>query len=449
MTNISDAYLAGLDDIAANPISDEAAEQAAMCFVDYLACTYLGVHLLGQRTRALLGSIGNERGDSALIGMGASASAHTAALINGMHAHAAELDDGHRFGMLHVGAPVISALLATAGTNPMDGTQLLRGIIMGYEATVRLASAVQPGHKLKGFHATGTCGTIGAALGIAYARDFSQQQRKAVLSAAATDAAGLLEMTAGASTLKPYNVGRAAVAAIDAALVGGAGFVGPDDVLGGKRGFFTATCGDVDEAKLLGTADSRYAVQTIYRKPYAACRHCHAAIEAAMLAARNDSVNPDSIEAVEIETYDLAVGGHDHTDILGSSSAKMSIPYSVAAALVFGGADYQHFEPECLADERVQALTKKVAVRESPELSALVPAKRAAIAHIRTSDDAASARVDYPKGEPENPITASELNGKFISLLTAAGVAEPQARELLELAWNVESEFPTLLGRLA
>ena len=330
----------------------------------------------------------------------------------------------------------------------MDGRQFLRGIVMGYEATVRLASAMQPGHKLKGFHATGTCGTIGAALGIAYALGFTPEQKKAVLSAAATDAAGLLEMTSGASTLKPYNVGRAAAAAVDAALVGRAGFIGPDDVLGGKRGLFAAMCADIDEAKLVGATGGPYAVQTIYRKPYAACRHCHAAIEAAMTAARDGRISNEDIEAIVVETYDLAVGGHDHTDIQGPSSAKMSIPYSVAAALVFGAADYQQFESDCLADERVRALTKKVSVEESAELSALVPAKRAAIVRIAAAGEQTAARIDYPRGEPENPLTVEELNGKFASLLAAAGEDGAYADELLELAWHMERDFPTLLDKL-
>lgn len=448
MTNLTEGYLDGLEGVASAAFSSEVVNQATMCVVDYLACSYLGQRLIERESASLVEAAGQGLGNSHLVGMGARTAAQTAALVNGMSAHAAEFDDGHRFGMVHVGAPVISALLAVAGSVPMSGEQFLRGVVLGYEALVRLAAAMQPGHKLKGYHTTGTCGTVGAAMGIAFALGFTREQVKATLSAAATGAAGLLEVQENSSTLKPYNAGRAAAEAVNAALVGRAGFVGPDDVLGGRRGFLQAVANDVDERVLTGGFGGNYAIQTIYRKPYASCRHSHAAIEAALLAARGNHVRPEDVVAVEVETYNLAVGGHDHVAIEGPSSAKMSIPYSVAAALVFGKVDYQQFEEACLDDEHVRALTEKVSVVESSELSALVPAKRAAIAIVRTCDAEFSARVDYPKGEPENPISAEELEGKFFSLLAAAGQDETYACELLECAWHIEERFPDLLEML-
>src|SRR5690606_28432317 len=119
-------------------------------------------------------------------------SPYVAALVNGMHAHVAELDDGERFGMFHPGAPILSALLSVANEKNISGTAFLRGIVIGYEAAIRVASALQPGLKDQGYHATGVCGTIGAAIGIGAALGFSKQQLKGAFSAAATSASGIL-----------------------------------------------------------------------------------------------------------------------------------------------------------------------------------------------------------------------------------------------------------------
>ena len=346
--------------------------------------------------------------------------------------------------MMHPGAPVITALLAVAGSQKLTGERFLKGIVVGYEAAIRLASAIQPGHKLKGYHATGTCGTIGAAVAIAVALGYSAEQMKAVVSAAATDATGVLEVIDDGSRLKPYNIGRAAVAAINAAFIGGAGLNGPDDILGGKRGFFKVMAQDVKQEYVVEGFGDKYAIEMIYRKPYAACRHCHAAIEAAMNAAKGQNISLDEIESVQIETYGLAVGGHEHTEVRGTSSAKMSTPYSVAAGLVCGKADFQQFEDMYLNNGDILSIAKKVMVVESPELSALVPAKRAAIATIRTKSQVFTNRVDYPKGEPENPITRSELENKYLSLAQAAGKTEGYANQVLEAIWNLEERFDEL-----
>ena len=446
--NLTERYLDALDALASTPLSEAVLMQAKMCLMDYVACAMLGETIAPDAGDAYRSSAWSERGGAALIGMQAHAPMHVAALLNGTHAHAAELDDGHRYAMMHAGAPVISALLAVAEARSLTGAQLLLGIVMGYEAEIRLASAVQPAHKLRGYHGTATCGTIGAALAIAYACGYTRGQRKAALSAAVTNAAGVLEMMDDASTLKPFNVGRAAAAGLDAALVAELGYEGPEDALGGKRGFVGAMAGEVKEEFLTEGFGDRYAIETGYRKQYAACRHSHAAIEAALKAVEGTGIAPESIEDVLVETYGLAVYGHDHTEIANVSSAKMSIPFSVAVALATGKAGYQQFSQHTLTDGLVLDLTGKVRVHELPELSALVPAKRAAIVTVRANGTEHSARVDYPKGEPENPLAPGELEDKFSDLLGAAGRRDDEIRDMLHTIWEVEDALPHLLSVL-
>jgi 2-methylcitrate dehydratase PrpD len=74
--------------------------------------------------------------------------------------------------------------------------------------------------------------------------------------------------------------------------------------------------------------DGTYAIEKSYTKPYAACRYCHPAIEAAIKLGK--TVDTKKIQEIFVNTYDLAVSGHEHTDIKGSGSARMSIPYGVA-----------------------------------------------------------------------------------------------------------------------
>lgn len=417
---MTDQFLHIIQSIRKEDIVPEVWRQARKCLLDYLSVTVAGAGMFREKGLSYINALGQD-GDSTAIGYGRKTSMQTAALLNGMSAHVIELDDGHRQGALHVGATVYSALLAVAEHEHLSGEDVLYGAIIGYEVAIRLACAVQPGTKLRGYHATGTCGTVGAAMGIAAAMGQDYEQMKSTLSAAVTCAAGVLEMQEGGSDLKPLNVGRAAMDAVSAAYLGQARFKAPHDAIGGKRGFLKVMT-DTPHIEFITNMEegAPLAITQIYMKTYAACRHTHPAIEAALKLRPKlmGAIEAGDIAQIDVAAYKLAVAGHEHTDIQGVSSAKMSIPFSVALALVKGSAGMEDYNEEAVQDDAILALTQCVNVREDAELSALVPQKRASILTVKLVDGTVySDRVDYPKGEPENPLTDEELKRKFEDLL--------------------------------
>ena len=404
MPNLTEAFVEYLFD-RAEEISPELLEKARACREDTLACTEAGAAKNRSRWEPLLRSL--PAGSVRLVGYPETVDGKTAALINGCNAHALELDDGQRFAMIHLGASIISALQAAADEAKIEEKKLLRGIVLGYEAACRVAIAMQPSHKNRGYHTAGTCGTIGAAAGVAFALEMNRVQLKRVLSCAAGSAAGMLEMQEQRSELKPYNLGRAAMDGLAAAWMGFTDFETPEDILGGERGFFRTFSDSFEPDKLTEKTDY-YEIQRIYVKPYAACRHSHSAVEAAIRL--HEELDVNQIDRVLVQTYRLAVKGHDHREIQGVASAKLSTPYAVAAGLLYGRADLTVFEP---LDERVMALAQKVAVAESAELTRESPQKRiAAVTVILKDGTEKSLQIDYAKGDPENPMTAVEREEK-------------------------------------
>ena len=404
-------------------ITDDIRRRADACKDDYLAVAAAGAVKNRDRWGGMLKKASS--GPAELIGYPERTDGKTAALINGFNAHSLELDDGHRFAMIHLGASVISAIKAAADENGIDDVSFQTGIVMGYETACRVAIAMQPSHKNRGFHAAGTCGTIGASAGVAFALGMDRTRMKRVLTCAAGSAAGMLEIQEQGSELKPYNVGRAAADGLTAAYMGLTDYAAPDDMFGGERGFFELFSDKYDADKLTGDTDY-FEIERIYVKPYASCRHSHSAVEAAIRLHEVTDIN--NIESVEVKTYKLAVKGHDHTDVLGVASAKLSIPYAVAAGLVYGRADLSVFEP---VDGRLTEFAKKIKVVEDSALTAESPQKRVAIVTVRMADgEVRSARVDYAKGDPENPMTEAELAEKKRSLTAyAAGRGQkPNAR---------------------
>lgn len=417
--NVTDTFVRYLMN-KQNKISDSVVQKAKECRFDYMSVVTAGAGRSYSHWEKLLKNI--PEGKSALYGCDMKTDSKTAALINGFNAHCLELDDGQRFAMIHLGAAIISAVDAVSCEYDICPEYYYKGIIMGYEAACRMAIAMQPSHKNRGYHTAGTCGTIGAAMGTAFALHFDEKQLKRVLTLAAASSAGMLEIQEQASELKPYNLGRAAMDGLAAALMGFTDFNVPDDMLGGERGFFHIFSDSYDAGRLTSDADY-FEIERIYVKPYVSCRHSHSAVEAAIKL--HESVSVNDIDHVEIKTYKFGVKGHDHNEINGTASAKLSTPYAVAASLIYGKADLSVFEP---LDENILKLASKVLVKEDETLTKESKQKRAAIVTVFLSDGSKKeCRVDYAKGEPENPMSVSDLINKASGL-----IGEKETQKLYE-----------------
>ena len=407
--NITDIFVDYLYGLSVSDLRAEALEQARLCLLDYKGVTAAGAKILKKQGDTFLDRVLKQGGNVSVFGFQKKTTLHNAAFLNAMSAHMAELDDGHRAGQIHLGASIISALLPVVEVENLTEDATLRGIIVGYEAAIKLAMAVNPAHKLRGFHTSGTCGTIGVAVAIAAALKFTREQMKVAVSAATASASGLLEMQEDESELKPYNLANAAVGGITAAYCALAGFKGPDDAIGGKRGFLSVLTENPRIQYLTEFKENYLQIETVYRKMYAACRHAHSAIEAAISLRNGYGIDPSSISGILIETYGMAIKGHDHKEIKGIQSAKMSIPFSVALALKTGGAGLGDYNERNLADEEILRLMGVVHIVEDPEISSWLPGKRAARVTIVTADNTFTSCVEYPKGEPENPISLLEI----------------------------------------
>lgn len=414
MTNITETFISGLIS-KSQQIPYSVLQQARKVLLDYLGVLVGGKKYLEEKHPELMASTPSE------------------VFLNGFAAHVLELDDGHRHGMIHLGASIVSAVLDAAEKEGLKSDDVLRGIVMGYEVAVRCARAIQPGHKERGYHVSGTCGTIGSAMGIAFACGYSKEQMKSTLACAVSSAAGVLEIQEQASEMKPYNVGRAAMAGVVAAQVGRLAMLGPDDILGGKRGFLAALTDTPKPEYLTDFSNNDYAIMGIYQKVHAACRHCHPAIDAT-IDMRNDlDLKPDQIDHVEVRTYKLAVGSHDHTEIMGISSAKLSTPYAVALSIVKGTAGYADYNEANLEDYNIKMLTRKVSVIEDENLTAQSPAVRGARVTVYLKNGQVfEAQCLYPKGEPEHPLTNEELEEKLRGLARYGGLTEAECDEVIE-----------------
>ena len=117
-----------------------------------------------------------------LLMHGSKLSVRQAALVNGTAAHALDYDDCNLTMPGHVSAAVLPAVLAMAERQQASGRDLIAAFAAGFETGCSVGAVIAPGHYDRGFHATGTNGTFGAAAGTAWLLKLSAGQKSAPVS---------------------------------------------------------------------------------------------------------------------------------------------------------------------------------------------------------------------------------------------------------------------------
>lgn len=422
--NVSQTFFKEIDCVAQREIPTDILARARYSLLDYLAVTCAGARFQKDKVKGYFEFAQPEQGQFKAIGTGESLVLKEAVFMNGLNAHALDFDDGTNAGIIHLGSPIFSLLIPLAQRYGISVNEMLKAAIVGYEASFTMAVSIQPKHKALGFHATGTCSMLGATLAAAYMLGFCEDERFQAFAAACVAASGMLKVLDDGSELKPYNVAKTALLSLTSLQLAKAGFKGHPDPLGGYRGFLKMMSGNENTEIKPTLLNGTYAIMKSYTKPYASCRYTHPPVEATINLRNRYGLKPDMIDRIKVQTYNLAVSGHDHTDIQGAYSAKMSTPYSTAVALIYGKGGLQEFGDEALKNPVVKDLTGKVEVVSDEELSRIFPEKQSAIVTIEACGKKYSERVDFPKGEPENPLTDEEFYNRYADLMTYSGIGK-------------------------
>ncbi len=417
--------------------------QAKLCFLDFL-----GVSLRGSRSESagILRNIIGTGGESTIIG-GSTSTPLDAALANGVSAHCLDLDDGHRLAQLHPGACVIPAALALAESYHKTGKEFIIAMVIGYQVAIKTGMVLNPGHRQKGFHSTGTCGALGAAAAAAKIIELDEEGILNALGLAGTQAAGLLESDHAGSMAKHLHAGKAAQSGVLSALLAKDGFTGAHNILEGKEGLFKAMGKMKNEKKSLqkyGTENclhDEFEILRVYFKKYPVCRHLHSSLDATINIMKNKNLQITDIQDITVETYEIAAGHnnyHPHT----AEGIRQSLPVSLALAIIRGDLDIGDITHTNLTNEinktdditktdetdeikesdetnrtnEITEITGKIRIKCDEDLNKLYPQKRPSKLTITTRDHTYTERVDLAKGEPENPFTRNEMLNKFINL---------------------------------
>ena len=421
-------FAAGLD---SGRLPPAVVDRAKYFFLDYLGVAVRGSLSESSRPVYELSNGLGAGGSATLLGRGEQAAFPYAALANGTAAHSLELDDTHQGGSIHLGVSVFSAALGVAEHLGASGKAFLTAGVAGFEAAARLAMAVRPAdHYARGFHPTATCGTFGATVAAAKLLGLDAAQCASALGIAGSQAAGSMEFLADGAWTKRLHPGWAAFSGIHAALLARNGFVGPGTVIEGRDGFLKAYGIEPDPQKIgVGLGEDFQILHTAV-KPHACCRYTQAPIDAVLALVHEHAVTPDQVERVTIGMLETGIPvicepADRKVRPANVVEAQFSLPFGVAVALVERRAGLREFSEAMLHDAEIQRLMPKVGYVHDPALETNYPKEWPAWARVELRGRGeVFAKVRYPKGDPDNPLSWDELVAKYIELATAVWPAQ-------------------------
>lgn len=421
--------------IQSSHFSEDVIDRVRYFLLDYIGVAARGAQIeSGQQVQAAVRKLQPHPGenDPVILGTMLRASPGLAALANGTAAHSLELDDVINEASLHPGVVIMPAVLAAAGLVRCTLAEAFAAIVTGYEVMTRLGIALDPAkHYKQGFHPTGTCGAFGAAAAAGKVLKLNEAQLANALGIAGSQASGSLEFLSDGAYTKRFHAGWAAHAGVTAACLAREGFTGPSTILEGKFGFLHAYSPGSDAGRLLqdrGNPNAEYAPYAEYAltrtsiKPHACCRYKQGPIDALLQIKRGHDLQPEEVASVCI---DVLEAGYDLVaEPLAQKQqpkrvvdAQFSMPFGAAVAILYGRAGLDEYSESVIQRPEVQALMQRVSCQKNPDLDREFPRKWPALATLSTTGGRTlSARIDYPKGDPENPLTWDELTDKFHDL---------------------------------
>jgi 2-methylcitrate dehydratase PrpD len=405
-----------------NDLSDEVIDCVKYRFLDWIGVACRGsIEDPSETVYRFIREL--ENGEGVIVGTEEKAPYLYSALANGTSSHSIEMDDVDNESSLHPGVVVFPSALATGEMAGASGKRFILAVVLGYEVMVRLGTALGPENSYKrGFHPTGTCGTFGSSVASSKILGLQEEEILNAMGISGSQAAGSMEYLAQGAWTKPFHAGWAAHSGMVAALLSRKGFKGPSSILEGRDGFLHAYSNGADLSKVLEGIGAGFQILQTSVKIHACCRYMHSPIDAVLKIVKENNLSGEQVKKIKIGV--LRAGAHLIAEPIESKynpqsivDAQFSMPFGAAAALLYGKAGLKEFQPSTIRSRPVRETMKKVECSIDPELERTFPKQWRATAEILTQDEKRySTTIEYPKGDPENPLSWEEMIERFHEL---------------------------------
>jgi len=336
---------------------------------------------------------------------------------------------------------IFPAALACCERVRSNGKELVVGLVLGHEFEMRLCEAAFPGIRERGWHHA-TLTAFVSPIVAGRALHLSREQIQHAIGISASRHCTLGAVTAGKLTMMKNTVDPMATqSGVFAALLAEKGYSGPEHVIDGKEGLTHVFKPEWRLDFLTEGLGKTWRITQCGMKAFPTEALTHTPISAVLDLVKTHDLRPDDVEKIQIRSLARAadiLSDPSKYDPRTKETADHSLPYVIAAALVDRQVTPVQFTMEKIMDPKIREQLRKVEVVADPEIEKVFPALQRVIVLIQTRDGRSfTKQLDFPKGDPRNPLTDQEIEEKFSAL--AAGVLSKPAQHKLKAAiWSLE-----------
>lgn len=407
--------------------SDEVDHEAHRTFMNWVGCSVGAAHHESTQAALRAANMFEPAQQALVLGTNARVDMGNAALINGVSSHAFDFDDTHLKTIIHPAGPVCSAVLALAEQLGSTGREVIDAVVLGIDVSCRVGNMMYPNHYDRGWHITGSTGTIGAAAACARLLKLDADKTQMALGIAASQPVGLREQF-GTMT-KPLHPGAAAKAGQMAALLAKEGFTASLRALEAPRGFAQVVSTKFDWSEIISELGQRFEISFNAFKPFACGIVIHPSIDAC-IQLRDRGVTADNLERLDLCVHSLVLELTGKKEPKDGLEGKFSVYHGCAAGLIFGQASEDQYADDLVNRADMVATRRKVnAVIDNTIDEAAVDAtaflKDGSKVHIR---------VEHAIGSLQRPMTDANLESKFSNMSNEILGAD-QTRKLMDSCW--------------
>ncbi|WP_068956400.1 MmgE/PrpD family protein [Pararhizobium polonicum] len=408
--------------------------QAKIVLLDGLSCLLAGCDgPLGRSAGKMVEELGGiEQATS--FASGRQLATRDAAYANAMALYSVGLNDIHKPSGTHPGGCIIPATLAMAEQERVSGADLLTALVVGYEVNGRIGRAVKQGHRKRGFHPTGTCGSFGSAAAAAKIRRRNQEGHLNVLGIAGSQASGLYEFHQTGSTTMVYHAGRAAQNGIEANMLNDAGLTGPHSVLEGIQGFFVAMSSSADTIEISNGLGRKFMIDETSLRPNFGCNSTKSTSIALADILKSEKIPVRDVASIEISLNSLPARDNDIPLIESLIDARLSVQYNAALVLAAGNVVVRDVTEADTLDPAILCWMPKIIVRPDDALSRYACRIRVALDNGRVfvGQDAGA------RGDPSDPLDWRQVSHKAASLVNL-NINNAHFARLAAIIQNIEA----------
>lgn len=363
----------------------------------------------------------------------------------------------------HVTPYVIPPALALGEWRHVSGADAILAIALSHEIGCRVANALDGLRQLRGkpptlqlSPASGYGSTIfGAAAGAGKILKFDPIQMASMF--------GLAGYAAPVPSLTKYlkaphsfhakysSAGTVAMTATMNALICSEGYLGDDEVLDGRYGFWRMFASKhCDWSFMLDGLGSEWRMLKAELKPFPAFRMSHPALEALQELITTEKIEPDAITRITVSADPVSLSRcYVNRRIGNHTDAQLSWPYLISAACYYeAGAEWQTV---AIQDARVTELMRRVKMvpssgwaqelddrLSSGAATEKFPEWQRPEIELEAGGRTFRAKlVTQTKGSAANPMTREEIDRKFLRNATAT-IGGERAEEALQLLLHLE-----------